>query len=414
MPLSVVILGVVLVLIAVRQLLRIRLRIWQIMLGGAIAVLITGQISLSQAADAIDLNVILFLFGIFIVGGALGDSGYLANVSQTLLGHVRSTYQLLAMVLCCSAIASAFLMNDTIAIIGTPVMLGLSRQTSVNIKPLLLSMAFGITLGSTASPIGNPQNLLIAAKMASGGSFIIFGRYLLIPTLLNVCAAFLLLRWMYRKEPRLIRQHSPMLPAKIERRPAIVLKVSLAVLIGLICLRIAAYAAGMRHGFEFSYIALSSAAVVIAGMPGRLRILKQLDWSTLVFFASMFVLMQSVWNTNLFQNTLAYLGPHVHSLPAILMLGVLGSQVISNVPLVAMYLPVLAQAQVSDVQYMALAAGSTIAGNLTILGAASNIIIIQNAEAYTGRSLSFGDFIKCGLPLTAVNVVICWLCLNFL
>jgi Na+/H+ antiporter NhaD/arsenite permease-like protein len=401
-------------LIAFRQLLRIGLLMWHIMLGGAIAVVITRQISLAHAADAIDADVMLFLFGIFVVGAALRDSGYAAIVSQVLLRRTRSTDQLLLLILSGSAIAAAFLMNDTIAIIGTPVMLRLFRGSSVNARLLLLTMAFGITLGSAASPIGSPQNLLIAANMPSHSSFITFGRYLLLPTLLNIFAAFLILRWMYRKEMRSLHQHDVPVDIKINRRAAIVLKLSLAVFIGLICIRIAAYFAGVHFELKLSYIALCSAAVVLVAMPNRRHVIKNVDWGTLIFFASMFVLMESVWQTNIFQNAIAFLGPRLDSSLAILLLGVLGSQVVSNVPFVAMYLPILSEANVSIVQYMALAAGSTIAGNLTIFGAASNIIIIQNAENAKSLGISFLDFLKCGLPLTVINTAIFWLCLRFL
>jgi Na+/H+ antiporter NhaD/arsenite permease-like protein len=93
----------------------------------------------------------------------------------------------------------------------------------------------------------------------------------------------------------------------------------------------------------------------------------------------------------------------------ILGVSVLLSQLLSNVPLVALYLPVLLQAGALTKGMMALAAGSTIAGNLTILGAASNVIIIQNAEKKYGATLSFWDFVRIGVPLTIINVGVYWL-----
>ncbi|HLB27617.1 MAG TPA: hypothetical protein VJK47_00240, partial [Dehalococcoidales bacterium] len=78
-------------------------------------------------------------------------------------------------------------------------------------------------------------------------------------------------------------------------------------------------------------------------------------------------------------------------------------------PLVAIYLPVLNGLGGSVGNLMALAAGSTIAGNLTILGAASNVIIIQNAEQNNGSTLTFWDFVRIGAPLTVINVVVYWL-----
>ncbi|HED37089.1 MAG TPA: anion transporter, partial [Ignavibacteria bacterium] len=96
----------------------------------------------------------------------------------------------------------------------------------------------------------------------------------------------------------------------------------------------------------------------------------------------------------------------------ILVVGILLSQLISNVPLVALYLPVLMSNNVALKGMMALAAGSTIAGNLFILGAASNIIIIQNAEKKAGETITFFEFAKVGIPVTIFNALIYYLFLK--
>jgi Na+/H+ antiporter NhaD/arsenite permease-like protein len=97
------------------------------------------------------------------------------------------------------------------------------------------------------------------------------------------------------------------------------------------------------------------------------------------------------------------------SIGMILVISIVLSQLISNVPLVALYLPMLMQAGVTAKELMALAAGSTIAGNLSILGAASNVIIIQNSERKSGETLTFLEFIKIGVPLTITNALVYWL-----
>ncbi len=89
-----------------------------------------------------------------------------------------------------------------------------------------------------------------------------------------------------------------------------------------------------------------------------------------------------------------------------MLISVLLSQLISNVPLVALYLPMLSQLGTYTKEMMALAAGATIAGNLTILGAASNVIIIQNAEQRSGETLTFFEFARIGLPLTVLNMAL--------
>jgi Na+/H+ antiporter NhaD/arsenite permease-like protein len=408
---SIITLGVVFVLIAVRHIGKIRLHIWQIMLLGAIVVLVTGQISPARALSAINADVMLFLFGVFIIGQALEESGYLGHLASHLFSRARSLNTLVLFILFGMGILSALLLNDTLAIIGTPVVLSLAGKTHTQPKVLLLSLAFAVTIGSVMSPIGNPQNLLIAIHGNVPNAFVTFLKYLLVPTLLNLFLAYLLLRWFYREE-----FHGPPLTHVIEpvkdARLAGLSRLSLILLVVLIIARIIIVLLGLDIDFRLTYIALAAALPVIIYLPKRPGPLKRMDWSTLVFFATMFVFMQSVWDSGFFQKAINAAGVDLTSTGMILGVSVLLSQLLSNVPLVALYLPVLIQAGALTKGMMALAAGSTIAGNLTILGAASNVIIIQNAEKKFGATFSFWDFVRIGAPLTVINVGVYWLFLR--
>jgi Na+/H+ antiporter NhaD/arsenite permease-like protein len=400
-------LGVVFILIAVRQVGRFRLGIWQIMLFGAVVVLVTEQISPGDALHAINLDVMLFLFGVFLIGRALEESGYLGHIAGRLFGRARSMDSLVLLILFGMGILSAFLMNDTLAIIGTPVMLSLAGRTGAPPRLLLLSLAFAITIGSVTSPIGNPQNLLVALHGGVHNPFITFVKYLLAPTLVNLLLAYLLLRLFYRGQ-----FHER--PVEISPEPvrdaslAKLARVSLVVLVVLIFARIITVLLGLQIDFRLTYIALVAALPVLAFTPWRPGLLKRLDWPTLIFFAAMFVLMQSVWDSGLFQSLIKSTGVELTSTGTIMAVSVLLSQLLSNVPLVALYLPLLTQGGVMTKGMMALAAGSTIAGNLTILGAASNVIIIQNAEKRRGPALTFLEFVRIGAPLTALNAAVYW------
>jgi Na+/H+ antiporter NhaD/arsenite permease-like protein len=408
---SIVVLLGVFVLIAVRQVARVRFQIWQVMLLGALAVLVTGQISPSAALRAINLNVMLFLFGMFIVGQALDESGYLSHLSHRLFGGARSLDRLILLVLFGMGILSAFLMNDTLAIIGTPVVLLLAQKTDAPAKVLLLSLAFAVTIGSVMSPIGNPQNLLIAINGNLTSPFVSFFRYLLPPTLVNLFLAYLLLRLFYKNHFR----NEPLnnSPEQIrDRRLATLSKVSLILLVVLILAKIIIVFLGLRIDFRLTYIALASAFPIVLLSPKRFSIIGRIDWYTLIFFAAMFVLMESVWDSGYIQSMLNATHLTLTSTGVILGISVLLSQFISNVPFVALYLPLLFQTGASVKGMMALAAGSTIAGNFSILGAASNVIIIQNAEKNSGETLTLMDFMKVGVPMTAINIAVYWLFLD--
>ena len=404
----IIVLALVFVLIIVRQIGRFRFQIWQIMLLGAIAVLATLQISPLNALKAINPDVMFFLFGMFIVGEALVESGYLSYLSYRVFRRAKSLDSLVLFILFGIGIASAFLMNDTLAIIGTPVVILLARKADTSPKILLLALAFAVTIGSVSSPIGNPQNLLIAINGSITNPFITFFRYLLLPTLINLLLAYFLLHLFYRKQfdhVELIDHPEPIKDQKLAQLS----RISLILLVVLILAKMVIVFAGIKIDFRLTYIALAAAFPVILFSPKRFTIIRKIDWSTLVFFAAMFILMASVWDSGVFQNIINSTNLNLTSLPAIMGISVVLSQFISNVPLVALYLPMLMKIGVTNSGLMALAAGSTIAGNLTILGAASNVIIIQNAEQRSGETLTFWEFVRIGVPLTAINVFVYWL-----
>ena len=405
---SIIVLLVVFVLIAVRQIGRFRLQIWQAMLLGAVAVLVTGQISPAAAIRAINLDVILFLFGMFVVGRALEESGYLSHLSSRLFARAKTANRLLLLILFGAGLLSAFLMNDTLAIIGTPVMLQIARKTGIRPKLLLLSLAFSITIGSVMSPIGNPQNLLVAISGNVPSPFVTFFRYLAAPTLISLSLTYLILKFFYRRQLETgPLDHS--FDAIADPELARLSKVSLIIILVLTLAKITTSLLGLGIDFRLTYIALTAALPIILLSPRRLGIVRGIDWTTLVFFAAMFVLMQSVWDSGYFQEAIANLQLDVQSVGVIMAVSIALSQLISNLPLVALYLPMLSHVGAATKEMMALVAGSTIAGNFSILGAASNVIIIQNAEKKAGETLTFWEFVRIGIPLTVVNALVYWL-----
>ncbi|GAB6286455.1 MAG: SLC13 family permease [Methanoregula sp.] len=398
------VLAAVFILVAVRQVGRFNLKIWQIMLGGAVAVLVTGQIAPTDALRAINLDVMLFLFGMFVVGEALVMSGYLFAVVDRFFGRTKNTDQLVLALLFGMGIFSALLMNDTLAIIGTPLVLGLAARFRVSQKLLLLALAFAITTGSVMSPIGNPQNLLVAVNSGMGAPFITFGLYLVIPTLACLLVTYLFLRLYFPEEfhPCPSGALEDVTPDTELTR---IVKCSLVILVLLAAVNIVVSLFGRGMLVPLPLIAVISALPVLLFSRKRLTVARQIDWCTLVFFAAMFVVMESVWQSGFFQQFVGSGG--MVAVPAILASSVVISQFISNVPFVALFLPMILQSGGTTSQLMALAAGSTIAGNLTILGAASNVIIIQQAEK-EGATLTFLEFAKVGIPLTLVQVGIYW------
>jgi len=400
-----IVLIIVFILIAVRRIGNVDLRIWQVMLLGAVVVLLTGSITPRDALASINTDLMLFLFFMFIIGEALVSSGYLYHLSVRLLCRAGSVRSLVFLILIGAGALSALLMNDTLAVVGTPLMIYFARRHGISPKLMLLTLAFAITTGSVASPIGNPQNLLIALWGGVTNPFITFPLYLGIPTVISLLLTYWFLRQAFPDEFKSTSQlvhceeviHDPALAA--------LTRLSLVLLVLMIAARITVVM--LVPGFEISltWVATIATIPILVGSRRRFEILRRIDWPTLVFFAALFVLTASVWDSGVFQPLIEGGTLSMGTVPVIIALGVIVSQFISNVPFVALFLPAISHAGASTVGMMALAAGSTIAGNMLILGAASNVIIIQCAER-EGETLTFAGFARVGVPLTIAQAVV--------
>lgn len=402
LSLPLIVILVVFVLIAIRRIGKITFKIWQVMTAAALFLILTRQISIKDALLSINFDVIIFLIGMFIIGEAMRESGYLYHLSYLIFRKAKNSSNLLLLVIFVSGFLSALLMNDTIAVVGTPLMIYLARKHKMDPKVLLLALAFGVTIGSVTSPIGNPQNLLIALGSQMKGPFVVFAQYLFIPTVVNMFATYLVIKLFYGKSLNNGGiEHS--VDISMDEKLSRISKISLIVLLTLVGTRIVGTLFG-REALKLSYISILAALPVVLFSNKRFKILKSIDWATIVFFVSMFITMQAVWNCGFFQKYVSFI--NFSSIPQILLASVGVSQFISNVPFVALFLTFFKGA--SNLILCALAAGSTIAGNLTILGAASNVIIVQNAEKEDVH-LTFMEFFKVGFVVTALNVLIYWL-----
>ncbi len=396
-PIAVWILAVVFCLIVVRRIGQVRLPICGIMTAGAFAAPVLGTITIPDAFFSINFDVLLFLLGMFVLGAALEKSGLLHMVSLKGFSRAQTKKAVLFWFILLMAVFSAFLMNDTVAIIGTTVALFCAARYKMPVKTMLFALCFAVTFGSCMTPIGNPQNLLVALSGGVPNAFLQFTLYLVIPSVicLYVLYQILLLTIPDRDSPMVQEFEEVIFDTGLARLS----KISLGLVLLMIALRIVLSFFGIELPFVF--IAAVAALPLILFSRRRVELLRGVDWSTLLFFASMFVLMAAVWNSGFIQTILP--SSDLTSIPVLFISTVVVSQFISNVPFVALILPVLSGSGIP--LYMALVAGCTAAGSLTIIGAASTVIILQHAEK-SGETFSFMQFFKIGLPMTLIAAVV--------
>ena len=390
------ILAVVFLLIMVRRVGKFRLPIWGIMTAGALAALLFQTISIPSAISAVQLDVIVFLFGMFVFGAALDKSGLLHSVVLRGFTKAKNKRQVMLIFMITTAAAAALFMNDTVAVIGAPLAMFCAAKFGIPVVRMLLALCFAVTFGSAATPIGNPQNLLIALSGVPD-AFVTFAIYLVVPSVLCLFISYKFLARGISSEAVVMDKSDDV----FDDRLSSICKISFV----LILLAVAARIVGSFFGYEVSFIWIAAAGALplLLFSSKRLELLKSVDYCTLIFFVSMFILMEAVWESGVLQVLLPE--SLTVSIPVMVTAGAVVSQFVSNVPFVLMVLPLLETAAASVPLYMAASAGCTAAGALTILGAASTIIIIQRAEK-EGESLSFLTFLKSGIPITLAAVVI--------
>ncbi len=444
------------------------------MLIGAALMIAFQIISVESAFKSINLDVLGFLFGMFSIVSALDRSGVLKAVAVKMLSSTNNHPDLILMVFVVGmGLLSAFLVNDTIALLGIPLIAHISRQIGIRPQILLIALSFGITIGSTMTPIGNPQNLLIALQSGIPLPFITFIKVLGIPTLINLFVTFLILKLYYKKDlvldpalpsnhhnrkqqQQLLREqqsHSLSMDNQKNRHnnfskdhpvlshnqqatsPAaaadengianpLLAKISIAVLlltiVGFVLSEIMQFIFHLSNNFSLSIIAMLGATSLYTISKEHKEILASVDFSVLVFFAAMFVFTSALWSSGVISQMISYFPtPDIHDIfqsnAAISIISITLSQVLSNVPFVVLYNHIMINNGFTVMdgiesghinQWMMLAASSTIAGNLTILAAASNIIIIEAAESKGIKAFSFFEFFKVGAIITIVNITI--------
>ena len=400
------------------------LPIWASMVVGAFLMVVTGSISPIDAFHSIDFRVISFLFGMLVITAAFEKSGLIEYFVLAILRRAKNLNSLLLAVVFGSGLLSAILVNDTIALLVTPMVLSFGARLGLKkSRAFLIPLAFGITTGSAISPIGNPQNLLVALNSGMSAPFVWFLAYLLIPSLMSLMVVFLISKFLYRKDLRdpssnYSQNHDPVSTSSPSaaisdwRLAKLTLATLGSLMLGFALVEI--FPVLQSIGLSIDTLALIAGLVLLALSEKRTHLLVSMNWGILIFFAGMFVVMGAVWNSGIGAYILSaipapMLDNKAQSVASIMTSSIILSQILSNVPFVQLYsyqMHALGFTSTSVVQWLALAAGSTLAGNLTILGAVSNVIVMDSVENRVGGSFSFLEFLIAGIPVTIVTVLI--------
>jgi len=380
---------------------------------GGLTVIVLGVIDQHEAFAAIDLNVIFLLAGMMVIAGILARTGlfdWLAVRSLRLADG--KPMRLLLILATVTAVLSAFLDNVTTVVLIVPVTITIARRLDVSPVPYLIAQVLASNIGGTATLIGDPPNILIGS--AAGLDFTAF-LVNLAPVIVLIYAAFVVIAyflWGRQLEAPSERRQKALEAtegATITDRPLLVkgLLVSAFVLVGFLV--------HQALGLEAATIALLGATLLM--LVGRIDAhdaLREVEWRTLFFFVGLFILVEAVVHVGIIGGIADWLavqtaGNETVAAIALIWFSAGASAIIDNIPYTAAAIPVVERLIESglpgEALWWSLALGACLGGNLTLVGAAANVVV-ANQAAQAGHRIGFFEFMRYGVVVTLASLLI--------
>jgi Na+/H+ antiporter NhaD/arsenite permease-like protein len=363
---------------------------------GASLMVAVGAVGIDEVSRIIDFDTIALLLGMMIVVGNLRLSGVFRLITGWAVARARHPLQLLAAVTLTSGIVSAFLLNDAICLVMTPLVADVVRRLERNPVPYLLAVAMAANVGSAATITGNPQNILIG-----GFSHIPYGAFA--AALAPVAAAGLVVtvglialcypsEFRGRAALRLVSARPPHVHRPLAIKSVLV-----------IALMMAAFFAGQPPA---KVALIAGGFMLLTRIVRSERIYREIDWPLLLMFAGLFVVVAGFEKALLTPELVAAIGRVGLADPSMLSaITAVLSNLVSNVPAVLVLRPFVGRSGDPQHAWLIVAMASTLAGNLTVLGSVANLIVVQLARA-DGVTIGFWEYFRVGAPLTLLTILI--------
>jgi Na+/H+ antiporter NhaD/arsenite permease-like protein len=362
---------------------------------GAIAVLASGRLTLEEAWAVIDPHTLALLFGLMVVSAQFRLGGFYSETVRRIAAHASSPERLLAWVVAAAGILSSLLANDIVCLAMTPMLIDVCARRGLTPVPLLLALACASNIGSAATLIGNPQNMLIGESLRLS-----FAGYLLDggpPALAGLAVTWLVLRWQWRG-----RWDGAPPPQPERRRPPVFDRYQTGKGLVLLAATVACF---LFTPWPRDVVALTAAGVLLLSRRLASRDMVGLvDWHLLVLFLGLFVVNGAIERAGLLgvvYDALASGGVDLRDPAWLFAVTPVLSNLVSNVPAVMLVLPAATSGHAGAV----LALSSTLAGNLLIVGSIANIIVVEQA-ARQGVRIDWRAHARTGVPVTLATLAV--------
>ena len=412
-------------------------------LGGLLAVValnfysVEDTLSLKAVTTMIDWETIGLLLGMMVMVGVISHTGVFEWFAVQAYKKSGGEIWTLVVILCAvTAVLSAFLDNVTTMLLLTPVTIQIAKVLDIKPIPILISEVLFSNIGGAATMIGDPPNIMIGSAMSpsaiegnkdadiaalasEGVTFNDFIIEMAPGILLTIVPSFMLIRWLYKDEFSGRRDRDI---TELERQYAIKDMKGLKVSGTILCLVIVGFFLHPVVHIAVSWVALAGAVIMLlATNPHELEEpLEHVEWTTLLFFAGLFVLVHSLQ----YMGVIDYIGSFVEkgiesfseeyrlaaAVVIILWVSAIASAFIDNIPYTATMIPIVLSLSVElnlDLGPLiwALAFGACLGGNGTLIGASANVVTAGLSEE-AGYPISFNEFFKAGFPVMLLSTFI--------
>ena len=359
---------------------------------GASLMLAANVLTVEEAYASINYDTIMLLFGMMIVVANLRLSGFFTIVSAWVVEHARRPLLLLGGIVVVSGVFSACFVNDTMCLVLTPLVLEITGRLRRNRVPYLLAVAMASNVGSVATITGNPQNMMIGSL--SRIPYRTFTATLAPVAAVGLALTVIVIGLVYRRE---FREERPLpLEHPIVRVNRVLLWKSLVVSVGMMVFFFA--------GWPVPKVAvIAGALLLVTRRVNPEKIYREIDWSLLVLFIGLFVVIAGLEKTTvpagLFAAASRY---HLERTAPLSVFTAILSNLVSNVPAVLVFKGFVPHLPDAARAWLTLAMSSTLAGNLTVLGSVANLIVVQKARHAV--RISFWEYAKAGVPLSIATI----------
>ena len=364
---------------------------------GTVLMVSCGVLTPEQAYRAVDYDTLILLLGMMLIAAYLGLAGFFDWAADWILRHAGTPNRLLLYLILTSGLLSALLVNDTVCLMLTPLVVAVMARGQLPLPPYLLALAMSANLGSVATLVGNPQNMIIGSL--SGLPFAGFTKSLLLPALVGLGIEYVIIRLGFRRvlaAARIVPATTP--PRQLDRRLAAITLGAMVLVFG-----------GFLAGLNLAWTALAGGALVmVLARRDTHEVLKLVDWHLLVFFAALFVVVEGINRTGLPDQAYARLHPIFGGSTAaqawnLAWFSAAGSNVFSNVPFVLIAGKWIPNFATPELMWKVMALATTFAGNLTLLGSVANLIVVESARGHC--QIGFWDYARFGIPITVLTTV---------